>query len=201
VGSLHYHHVDVRQSENLRETVAKIARQKNRLDGLVAAAGVQQTKAAVDYTAEEVTQMMDINFTGVFMTATAVAKEMIALGSHGSIVLVASMSGLIANKGLICPVYNASKAAVMQLTRNLAMEWGPKGIRVNSLCPGHVITPMVESNLKEDPKLKETWEKENMLHRLGTPEEFTGAVIFMLSDASSYMTGSALVMDGGHTAW
>jgi NAD(P)-dependent dehydrogenase (short-subunit alcohol dehydrogenase family) len=191
----------VRQTENLRDTVAKIARQKNRIDGLVAAAGVQQTKAAIDYTAEEVTQMMDINFTGVFMTATAVAREMLALGCHGSIVLVASMSGIIANKGLICPVYNASKAAVMQLTRNLAMEWGPKGIRVNSLCPGHVITPMVESNFKEDPKLKETWEKENMLHRLGTPEEFTGAIIFMLSDASSYMTGSAVVMDGGHTAW
>ncbi|KAL1957009.1 hypothetical protein VTO42DRAFT_6386 [Malbranchea cinnamomea] len=201
VGSLHYHHVDIRDTGQLKNIVAKVAEQHNRLDGLVAAAGVQQIKCALDYTPEEVTQMMDINYTGVFMTALAVAQQMIDRGCHGSIVLVASMSGIVANKGLICPVYNSSKAAVMQLTRNLAMEWGPKGIRVNSLCPGHTFTPMVEENLADNPSLQKKWEEENMLGRLGHPEEFTGAVIFMLSDASSFMTGSALVIDGGHTAW
>lgn len=201
VGSLHYHHVDVRDSEQLKDIVRKVASEKNRIDGLVAAAGVQQVKPALDYTAAEVTQLMDINYTGVFMTARAVAEQMIEHGCGGSIVLVASMSGMIANKGLICPVYNSSKAAVMQLSRNLAMEWGPKGIRVNSLCPGHVFTAMVQKSLDEDPGLQKKWEDENMLHRLGRPEEFTGAVIFMLSDASSFMTGSALVVDGGHTAW
>lgn len=158
-------------------------------------------KPALDYTTAEVTEMMDINYTGVFMTARAVAEYMIEYGCSGSMVLVASMSGMIANKGLICPVYNSSKAAVMQLSRNLAMEWGPKGIRVNSLCPGHIFTAMVEKTLQEDPNRQQIWEDENMLHRLGHPEEFTGAVVFMLSDASSFMTGSALVVDGGHTAW
>ncbi|EER27720.1 hypothetical protein D8B26_006177 [Coccidioides posadasii str. Silveira] len=201
VGNLHYHHVDVRDSKHLNDVVEKIALRSNRLDGLVAAAGVQQVTEAIDYTADDVTKMLDINYTGVFMTAQATARQMMKLGCNGSIVLVASMSGIVANKGLNSPVYNSSKAAVIQLGRNLAMEWGSKGIRVNSLCPGHVITPMVEKNFEEVPDLKKTWEKESMLGRLSRPEEFTGAVIFMLSDASSYMTGSSLVIDGGHTAW
>ncbi|WEW56081.1 chitinase/phosphodiesterase/alkaline phosphatase [Emydomyces testavorans] len=118
-----------------------------------------------------------------------------AFNCRGSIVLVASMSGMVANKGLKSSVYNSSKAAVIQLGQNLAMEWGSKGIRVNSLCPGHVITPTVEENFEEVPELKRIWENESMLGRLSRPEEFTGAIIFMLSNASSYMTGSTLVID------
>ncbi|PGH10208.1 hypothetical protein AJ79_05461 [Helicocarpus griseus UAMH5409] len=201
VGSLHYHHLDVRDSEYLQETISKIAKRNNRLDGLVAAAGVLQHTDAIDYTAEDVTKTMDINYTGLFMTAQAVAKQMMEYDCGGSIVLVASMSGLIANKGMNAPVYNSSKAAVIQLGRNLAMEWGKKGIRVNSLCPGHILTPMVEQTFKEIDGLRHTWESENMLGRLATPEEFTGATIFLLSEASRFMTGSSLVIDGGHTAW
>lgn len=99
------------------------------------------------------------------------------------------------------PVYNSSKAAVIQLGRNLAMEWGKEGIRVNSLCPGHIVTPMVMKNFEDNPGLRETWERENMLGRLSRPEEYRGAVLFLLSDASSFMTGNSLVIDGGHTAW
>ena len=81
------------------------------------------------------------------------------------------------------------------------MEWGPKGIRVNALCPGHIVTPMVQKNFDDDPGLREKWEKENFLGRLSKPEEFRGAGLFLLSDASSFMTGNSLVIDGGHTAW
>jgi NAD(P)-dependent dehydrogenase (short-subunit alcohol dehydrogenase family) len=119
----------------------------------------------------------------------------------GSILLVASMSGLIANKGMTSPVYNSSKAAVIQLARNLAMEWGRHGIRVNSLCPGHIVTPMVEEVFQKEPASRAIWEAENMLGRLATPEEFRGAALFALSDASSFMTGSTMLIDGGHTAW
>ncbi|KAF3479481.1 3-alpha-(or 20-beta)-hydroxysteroid dehydrogenase [Arthroderma uncinatum] len=201
IGSLHYHHVDVRDSKHLDDSVSKVTAHSGRIDGLVAAAGIQQLKDAVDFTPEEVTRMFDINYTGLFMTVQAVARHMLDFGTHGSIVLIASMSGFVANKGMHSATYNSSKAAVIQLGRNLAMEWGPKGIRVNSLCPGHVITPMVEKNFEEVPDLKTVWTKESMLGRLAQPEEFTGAVIFMLSDASSYMTGSSLLIDGGHTAW
>lgn len=178
-----------------------MASRNRRLDGLVAAAGILQVTDAIDYSPEDVTKTMDINYTGLFMTAQAVARQMMAYECAGSIMLVASMSGLVANKGLNAPVYNSSKAAVIQLGRNLAMEWGPKGIRVNSLCPGHILTPMVEQTFKEVEGLRQTWESENMLGRLATPEEFTGATIFLLSEASKFMTGGSLVIDGGHTAW
>ena len=117
------------------------------------------------------------------------------------------MSGVVANKGLICPVYNSSKAAVTQLARNLAMEWGrvdekgEGGIRVNALSPGHIVTPMVDACFQEVPGLRELWERENMLGRLSDPDEFKGAAVFLLSRASSFMTGANLIVDGGHTAW
>jgi NAD(P)-dependent dehydrogenase (short-subunit alcohol dehydrogenase family) len=193
--------VDVRDSKQLSNIVAHVASSEGRIDGLVAAAGIQQITKAVDYTPDDVTRMLDINYTGVFMAAQAVGKQMIASRCGGAMVLVASMSGFIANKGLDSPVYNSSKAAVIQLGRSLAMEWGPNGIRVNSLCPGHVITSMVQRNFDEVPGLRKRWESENMLGRLARPEEFAGAIIFMLSDSSSFMTGSCLTIDGGHTAW
>lgn len=99
------------------------------------------------------------------------------------------------------PVYNSSKAAVNQLARNLAMEWAKYGIRINSLCPGHVLTPMVEQQFRANPKNRELWHSESMLGRIGKPEEFRGAGVYLLSDASSYQTGSTMVVDGGHTAW
>ncbi|KKZ66191.1 alcohol dehydrogenase [[Emmonsia] crescens] len=197
VGSLHYHHLDVRDSEHLQKTIRKVAARNRRLDGLVAAAGILQVADAIDYSPEDVRKTMDINYTGLFMTAQAAARQMMAYECAGSIMLVASMSGLVANKGLNAPVYNSSKAAVIQLGRNLAMEWGPKGIRVNSLCPGHILTPMVEQTFKEVEGLRQMWELENMLGRLATPEEFTGATIFLLSEASKFMTGGSLVIDGG----
>lgn len=206
-GSLHYRCVDVRNEQNLREVIGKVADENGRLDGLVAAAAIQQLKPALEYTKKDIETMLDINYTGVFMTATAAADQMIKYKCEGSIVLVASMSGFIANKGLISSVYNSSKAAVLQLGRNLAMEWGKmdhegcRCIRVNSLCPGHIVTPMVEKNFEEVPGLKETWEKENMMGRLSRPEEFKGPALYLLSDASSFMTAGCLVVDGGHTAW
>ncbi|CAO1605573.1 hypothetical protein XANCAGTX0491_009084 [Xanthoria calcicola] len=200
-GSLHYNRIDVRDSDNLDSVIGGIAAKYQRLDGLIAAAGIQQVTAATEYKVEDVTKMMEINYTGVFMTAAAVARRMMEYGCKGSMVLVASISGFVANKGLISPVYNSSKAAVIQCARNLAMEWGPKGIRVNALCPGHIVTPMVLKNFEKDPSLQKKWEKENFLGRLSQPEEFRGAGLFLLSDASSFMTGSSLVIDGGHTAW
>lgn len=113
----------------------------------------------------------------------------------------------MANKGLLCPVYNASKAAVVQLARNLAMEWskvrddGSGGIRVNCINPGHIVTPMVLQNFEQVPGLKDKWEAENMMQRLSSPDEFKGAAVYLLSRASSFTTGSNLIIDGGHTAW
>lgn len=208
-GTLSYRQQDVSDSHALDQTIATIAAEHQRLDGVVAAAGVQQVTPALDYSPDDVARMLEINYTGVFMTATAAARQMFKYKTPGaSICLIASMSGLVANKGLLSPVYNSSKAGVIQLARNLAMEWSPVGkdgggggIRVNCISPGHILTPMVRKNLEDDPGLKEKWEAENMMGRLAETSEFKGAVLFLLSSASSFMTGSNLVIDGGHTAW
>ncbi|KAJ9629958.1 hypothetical protein H2203_002343 [Taxawa tesnikishii (nom. ined.)] len=206
-GALHYRRVDVSNTENLDDVIMEIADENKGLNGLLAAAGVQQITPATSYTVQDAMRMLEINYTGVFMTATSCARAMQKYKCRGSICLVASMSGMVANKGLLSPVYNSSKAAVIQLAKNLAMEWshvnadGTGGIRVNCLSPGHILTPMVRKNFEEVPGLKEKWEAENMLGRLADPAEFKSAGLFLLSRASSFMTGNNLVIDGGHTAW
>jgi NAD(P)-dependent dehydrogenase (short-subunit alcohol dehydrogenase family) len=189
----------------LNAIVEDIAKKEGRMDGLIAAAGIQQETSALEYTAKDVDLMMSVNVTGVFMTAQAVAKQMVKFGNGGSIVLIASMSGTIANrvcmsnrhfkslltiwKGLICPAYNASKSAVLQLARNLASEWGEHNIRVNTISPGYIVTAMVEELFKKFPERRTEWPKQNMLNRLSSPEEYRGAAVFLVSDASSFMTG------------
>ncbi|KAJ6005664.1 hypothetical protein N7451_003608 [Penicillium sp. IBT 35674x] len=200
-GLLEYIQIDVRDHKQVENTFAMVAAQHERLDGLIAAAGINHLQSALEYDRAALDDVMSINYNGVFNSATAAARQMFNYQGKGSILLVASMSGLIANKGMTSPVYNSSKAAVIQLARSLAMEWGRHGIRVNSLCPGHIITPMVEAVFKQNPAARATWEAENMLGRLALPEEFRGCALFALSDASSFMTGSTLLIDGGHTAW
>ncbi|KAN0079072.1 putative short chain dehydrogenase/oxidoreductase [Elaphomyces granulatus] len=170
-GSLHYLRIDVRDS---------IAAESGRLDGMICAAAVNHVQSAIEHSQSAMDEVMHINYNGVFNSATAAAKQMFHYKSPGSILLVASMSGLIANKGMTSPVH---------------------GIRVNSLCPGHIITPMVEQVFEKTPAARDSWESENMLGRLAAPEEFRGVALFALSDASSFMTGSCLLVDGGHTAW
>jgi NAD(P)-dependent dehydrogenase (short-subunit alcohol dehydrogenase family) len=89
----------------------------------------------------------------------------------------------------------------MQLGRNLAAEWGEHNIRVNTISPGYIVTAMVEELFKKHPERKEAWPTQNMLGRLSKPEEYRGAAVFLISDASSFMTGADLRMDGGHAAW
>ncbi|KAL2155057.1 hypothetical protein VTH82DRAFT_3733 [Thermothelomyces myriococcoides] len=198
---LSYHRVDVRDQAALGKIVGGIAETEGRIDGLIAAAGIQQETPALEYTAEDADRMLGVNVTGVFMTAQAVAREMIKRKQKGSLVLIASMSGTVANRGLICPAYNASKAAVLQLARNLAAEWGEHGIRVNTISPGYIVTAMTAGLFDAVPERRTAWPDANMLKRLSYPEEYRGAAVFLLSDASSFMTGADLRIDGGHCAW
>ncbi|KAL8827836.1 MAG: hypothetical protein Q9170_006855 [Blastenia crenularia] len=199
--TLYYRQIDVRDVEGLNKIVADIGDKHGRLDGLIAAAGIQQETPALDYTAKDANMMFEINVTGVFMTAQAVAKQMIKFGNGGSIAMIASMSAHIANRGLICPAYNASKAGVLQLAKNLASEWGRYGIRVNTISPGYIVTAMVEELFKLYPERREDWPKQNMLGKLSRPEDFRGAAVFLMSPASAYMTAADMRIDGGHAAW
>ncbi|KAF2647698.1 NAD(P)-binding protein [Lophiostoma macrostomum CBS 122681] len=192
-GSLQYHQVDVSNSEQLEQLIGKIASEKQRLDGLIAAAGIQKVCSALEYSSEDIAKMLSVNYTGVFLAARACARQMYKYRIQGSMCLIASMSGTIANKGFIAPVYNSSKAAVVQLARNLAMEWGRMnpdgsgGIRVNTLSPGHILTPMVEENFRKGEADRKAWEENSMLGRISEPEEYKAAGLFLLSRASSYM--------------
>lgn len=206
-GSLHYHKVDVSNNDEVETAMEEIGSRYQRIDGLIAGAAIQQVTPALDYAAEDIAKMLSVNYTGVFLSARACARQMHKYKIQGSMCFIASMSGSIANKGFIAPVYNSSKAAVIQLARNLAMEWGriqedgSGGIRVNTLSPGHILTPMVEENFRKGEADQAVWEENSMLGRLSTPEEYQAAGLFLLSRASSYMTGANLVMDGGCSSW
>ncbi|KAF2220147.1 short-chain dehydrogenase [Elsinoe ampelina] len=161
--------------------------------GLVACAGISDNGPAMEFDARRIRRLLDVNVTGTFLVAQAVARETTRVGVGGSMVLVASMSGYVANK-----------AAVQQLARSLAAEWGSrKGvplIRVNSLSPGYIRTVATAEAL-EKPGMEEQWVGDNMLYRLSTADEFRAPVLFMLGDGSSFMTGADLRVDGGHCAW
>ncbi|KAJ5982809.1 hypothetical protein N7451_012909 [Penicillium sp. IBT 35674x] len=206
-GSLHYQRLDVRDRDRTNQIMSAIAGREDRLDGLVVAAGINHIGSAISHSAADIEHVISINYTGAFTSATAAAAQMLDKKCRGSILLVSSMSGVVANKGMTSSIYNSSKAAVIQLTRSFAMEWsnidkeGRGGIRVNCICPGHIITPMAQMVMNRTPGTKEVWESENMMGRLARPEEFRGITLLLMSDASSFMTGSTILVDGGHTAW
>ena len=114
------------------------------------------------------------------------------------IVNIGSISAMIVNRPQWQPAYNASKAAVHQLTKSLAAEWAPHGVRVNALAPGYVKTEMAPV---DDPQFKPLWVDDPPMGRYALPEELGPSVVYLASDASSFMTGSVLVVDGGYTLW
>jgi NAD(P)-dependent dehydrogenase (short-subunit alcohol dehydrogenase family) len=201
-----YNRVDITNEPELEAVYASVIatakEQGTPLQGVIACAGIQQITKAVDYTVEDFQRMFNVNVTGAFLTAKHAAREFIATGTKGSIVMIASMSGRITNRSLDCSAYNSSKAAVLQLSRSLAAEWGPKhGIRVNTLSPGYIRTAMTDKLLRDEPEIHETWMRGAMLDRLGAPEDFKAPAIFLLASGSAWMTAADLTVDGGHTGW
>ncbi|EPQ29596.1 uncharacterized protein PFL1_02815 [Pseudozyma flocculosa PF-1] len=172
------------------------------LDVCVAAAGILQTYAALDYPADEFRKVFEVNTTGVFLTAQAAARKMHANKNvSGSIILIASMSGSIVNRDHHWVAYNASKSAVLQMGRNLAAEWGPKDIRVNCISPGHIRTRMTAAYLDTNPHLLAKWSSSNPLGRLGRAHEIRGVAVWLASSASSFCNGSDIIVSGGHNIW
>ncbi|KEF60681.1 uncharacterized protein A1O9_02242 [Exophiala aquamarina CBS 119918] len=168
--------------------------------GLLHCAGIQQMIDAMEYPLEGFRRILDVNVTGSFLLAKHTARLMRDEGNSGSLVLIASMSGQIANRGIHCSAYNSSKAAVQQMCRSLAMEFGVHGIRVNSLSPGYIRTAMTDQLLEEKPEIEKLWMMGAHLGRLGAPEDFKAPAVFLLADGSAFMTGSDLRVDGGHCA-
>ncbi|VDB82770.1 unnamed protein product [Peniophora sp. CBMAI 1063] len=188
---------DVSSERSVQKAYAETIDTFGRIDSVVASAGIVENYSAFDYPFDRIKRLYDINVHGAFFTAREAARHMIPNGG-GAITLVASMSANIINIPQPQTPYNASKAAVKHMAASLAVEWAKKGVRVNVLSPGYMLTKLTKTILAHDQELKKTWESLTPLGRMGEPEDLAGAIVFLGSDASRFMTGSEIRVDGGY---
>jgi NAD(P)-dependent dehydrogenase (short-subunit alcohol dehydrogenase family) len=194
--------MDVRNQEEIDAMVLAACREFGTIDILVNNAGIGKPGPSDQVTRTDWQEVIDINLTGVFFVAQAVGRVMIAQGK-GSIINIASMSAMIVNRSVPQSSYYASKAGVVMLTKSLAAEWACHGIRVNAIAPGVMLTEQTDFMFK-DPSREEQvrlWMAYTPMGRAGNPPELGGAVVYLASDASSFMTGHVMVVDGGYTVY
>jgi NAD(P)-dependent dehydrogenase (short-subunit alcohol dehydrogenase family) len=189
---------DVTKEADVDKALAEILARAGRLDVVFNNAGVCIHKDTLDASIAEWREVIDINLTGEYVVARAAGRIMIEKKIKGSIINMASMSGTIVNIPQWQASYNASKAGVIHMTRSLAVEWAQHGIRVNSISPGYISTPMSADTPKE---LKDAWMPLMPMHRMGTPEELIPAILYLASGASGYTSGSDVIVDGAYTSF
>ena len=187
---------NVFHKNEVEDMVTKTATYFGKLDIIVNNAGLDRPGKAIDLSTEDWDLVMDINVRGSFFGCVAAAKQMMAQGTPGRIINIGSAGAFLGTKNMV--VYCASKAAVVNMTKTLAMEWGTKNITVNAVCPGYTPTNINAAAL-EHPQVKEAVILKTALKRLGTPAEVAAAVAFLASDASSMITGTAIAVDMGTT--
>ncbi|MEX1307732.1 MAG: SDR family oxidoreductase [Eubacteriales bacterium] len=187
---------DVTNPKAVDEMIDEVSKTIGTADVLFNNAGINISGDAIDMPFDDWKKVLDVNVNGVFLTARAFAKKLIAEGKPGSVINMASISASIINLPQSQTAYNTSKAGVRHMTKSLAIEWVKHGIRVNSVSPGYVWTEM---NQIVPEKITKVWMDYTPLKRFAQPDEIAGAVIFFASDASSYCTGSDLLIDGGFT--
>ncbi len=190
---------DVTDSSSVRAMIEAVVAKHGRIDCLVNNAGICRNTPSEDVTDEEWRLVMSIDLDGVFYGCREVAQVMLKQGA-GTIINIGSMSGIISNRPQPQSAYNTAKAGVIHLTKSLAGEWASRGIRVNCISPGYIGTPMTKLGL-ETPEWRETWLSSTPMGRLGEPTEVASVAVFLASSASSFMTGSNVVVDGGYTSW
>lgn len=189
---------DVRDEPSIERAVATAVERFGRIDVLVNAAGVLGVGGVDALEAAEWDRIVDVNLKGTYLVSKHVLRCMLARHS-GSVIHVASVEGLVGMSQQAA--YNASKGGVVMLTRNMAADYGPLGIRVNCLCPGYIETPMTA--MLSEPGLeaiREQFVQAHLLGRSGRPEEVAAAALFLASEDASFVTGAALVVDGGFSA-
>ncbi|KAJ5263483.1 D-arabinitol dehydrogenase ArbD [Penicillium angulare] len=193
------HYADVSDPSSVNTALSEILTKHTRIDNLVTSAGFTENFDAISYPFDRMKKLWGVNVDGTYLFATGVAKHLMERKAPGSIVMIGSMSGAIVNVPQPQAPYNASKAAVRHLAASLAVEWAGYGIRVNCISPGYMLTALTRKILDENPQLKEKWISLIPVGKMGVPEDLMGAVTFLLSDASKYVTGAELRVDGGYT--
>jgi NAD(P)-dependent dehydrogenase (short-subunit alcohol dehydrogenase family) len=188
---------DVTDPDSVKAMVGRVTAELGPIDVLVNNAGVCFHRPALEVPADEWRQVWDVNVEGLWHCCRVVGAGMVERGS-GVIVNVGSISAMIVNRPQMQPAYNASKAAVHQLTKSLAAEWAPHGVRVNALAPGYVKTEIAPV---DRPEFRRHWIDDAPMRRCATPDELGPSMVYLASDASSFMTGSVHVIDGGYTLW
>jgi NAD(P)-dependent dehydrogenase (short-subunit alcohol dehydrogenase family) len=191
--------VDVTDEGEVERAVGNVVREHGRLDAVCNAAGVAGGGPVHLVPLAEWERVLRVNLTGTFLVCKHAVVPMMEQGS-GSIVNFASIEGIEGTEG--GSAYNASKGGVVILTKNMAIDYGRRGVRVNCVCPGFIETPMFRSVMDSEgmATYRERYREEHKLGRFGRPEEIAGAALFLVSDDASFVTGHALVVDGGFTA-
>jgi NAD(P)-dependent dehydrogenase (short-subunit alcohol dehydrogenase family) len=192
--------MDVTKPQQVTSAANELVSHFGSIDILVNNAGIARSDTpAESVTDEHWLNVIDINLNGVFWCCRAFGHHMLEKGS-GSIVNIGSMSGYIVNKPQPQSYYNASKAAVHHLTKSLAAEWAPRGVRVNAVAPTYIDTPLTRFGA-ENPEMYKHWIEGTPMGRMGTVDEIGSVVLFLASDAASLLTGSIVLADGGYTCW
>ena len=169
------------------------------LDILVNNAGIAKNVEAEHTSDDDWLNILNVNLNGVFWCSRAAGQRMLKRGS-GSVVNIASMSGMIVNKPQPQAAYNTSKAGVIMLTKSLAAEWAKRGVRVNSVSPGYIGTEMTKLGMSNE-EWNRQWLEMTPMNRVGEPADIAHAVLYLASDAARFATGTNLVVDGGYTVW
>ncbi|WP_327432165.1 MULTISPECIES: SDR family NAD(P)-dependent oxidoreductase [unclassified Streptomyces] len=190
-GTAHTHPLDVSDRAQLQQAVASC----ERLDVMAAVAGIMHSSPVLETRDEDLDRVLSINFKGVLYACQEAARLMIAKGVRGSIITMASGAIDTGGPGLLC--YGAAKAAVVQLTKTLATEIGPHGIRVNAVAPGWIRTPMTDRHGEAQAQTEAFMARLSPLGRVGEPEDIAHAVLHLASDASTFTTGQILRPNGG----
>jgi NAD(P)-dependent dehydrogenase (short-subunit alcohol dehydrogenase family) len=189
---------DVTRADDLHASVDATEQALGALTIGLNCAGIANAAPAEDMDFEQWRRVYAVNVDGVFLSCQAQARVMLPR-RKGVIVNIASMSGSIVNRGLLQAHYNSSKAAVMHLSKSLAMEWADRGLRVNSISPGYTATPMnLRPEVAEQVKI---FERDTPLGRMATVDELVGPAVFLTSRAASFCTGVDLLVDGGFVCW
>jgi len=191
---------DISDPAQVEKMTAQVMEQYGRIDVLYNNAGIWRGDDAEKFALEDWNEVIGVNLTAQFIVSQSVGNVMLKQG-FGSIVMVSSMSGMIVNTPQNQCAYNASKGGLIMLAKSLACEWAERGVRVNALCPGYMRTEMSEDRYRAKDPAIDRWFSMTPMARSGYASELKGIAVYLASEASSFVTGSCYLVDGGYTAW